>query len=127
MNPASIGRLGEDAAAAYLQKQGYTLVERNYHTRQGEIDIIAYDGGCLCFVEVKTRKNADFGLASEAVNFHKREKLIGAARHYLAYHTIDADIRFDIVEVYGRVRQSGFVAEKIRVMKNAFDATGMEE
>lgn len=126
MKTTVIGRLGEDAAAEYLQAQGYTMIERNYHTRQGEIDIIAMDGGCLCFVEVKTRKNAQYGLACEAVDMRKRAKLIGAAEQYLAYHSTEVDIRFDIVEVYGRVQQSGFAVDKVNLLKNAFDATKME-
>ena len=126
MKAATIGRLGEEAAVKYLQSLGYVIVTRNYHTRQGEIDIVANDGGCLCFVEVKTRKNTVFGLACEAVDMRKRAKLIGAAEHYLAYHSTEADVRFDIVEVYGKVCQDRFVVSGVNLIKNAFDASGME-
>lgn len=126
MKAVSIGRLGEDAAVAYLRQQGYEIAARNYRTRQGEIDIVAKEGGCLCFVEVKTRKNDRFGLACEAVDVRKQVRLIGAAEHYLAYHSTEAAVRFDIVEVYGQVRQSGFVVREIRLIRNAFDASGKE-
>ena len=62
-----VGQAGEDAAAALLADQGYTIVERNYRTRMGEIDLIAEEDGVLCFVEVKARRSARLGHPSEAV------------------------------------------------------------
>ena len=77
------GRDAEDAAAAYLQRQGLELLSRNYHCRYGEIDLIARDGSTLVFVEVRMRSSSRFGGAGESITFAKREKLMRAARHYL--------------------------------------------
>lgn len=115
----SIGERGEAVAASYMESLGYSILARNYHSRFGEIDIIARDGGDLVFVEVKCRKNADFGTASEAVDFRKRRKLVRTAFHYLSSEAVDeCDCRFDVVEVYavfGRL-------PRVELIKGAFSA-----
>lgn len=115
------GILGENAAIEYLSKHGYEILHRNYKTKISETDIIAKDGDVLCFIEVKTRKNKKFGYASDFVDYKKREKMILAARSYLASKRCENDVRFDVVEVYGTVMQSGFCVSEINVIKNAFD------
>ncbi len=80
---ADCGRIGETIAAGYLRLIGYRIIERNLRIGRNEIDIVAFDGDCLVFVEVKTRRNSRFGSAAEAVG---REKLLGmrsAAGRYL--------------------------------------------
>ena len=115
------GKLGEEAAARYLCEHGYEIVRRNYRTRVSETDIIAKDGDVLCFIEVKTRKNKSFGSGAEYVDYKKKEKMILAARSFLAYDRSGCDIRFDGVEVYGSGMPSGVCVNEINVIKNACD------
>src|SRR3990167_2286028 len=70
------GRIGEAFAAQYLGDEGYGIIEQNYRTRFGEIDIVAREGGELVFIEVKTRTGEQFGLPEEAVDQRKQRKLI---------------------------------------------------
>jgi putative endonuclease len=96
------GRIGEDMAHRYLRSQGCTVVARNYRTLSGagEIDLIAWDGGRLAFVEVKTRAAAEYGSPESAVDGQKRERLRIAARDYARRAEIDwRRTRFDIVSV----------------------------
>ena len=94
------GRLGEQLAADFLLGIGYTIIEKNYRVRGGEIDIIAFDGEILVFVEVKTRKNANFALAREYVTRKKQSHIIHAATLYVMRHKLDCRCRFDVIEVY---------------------------
>ena len=92
-------RTGQDAenqAAQFLAGQGMVLVARNYRCRGGEIDLICRDGKVLVFVEVRLRRNPDFGGAAASITASKRRRLILAARHYLLRHP-DRDCRFDCV------------------------------
>ncbi len=123
MTPKNIsGKIGEEYASKHLAQNGYKIICRNYKVRSSEIDIIASDGDCLCFIEVKTRKNKNFGMASEAVDFRKREKLILGARCFLSSKPPFTKFRFDVVEVYGNVCESGFLLQEINIIKNAFEA-----
>lgn len=94
------GRIGEAAAAEYLRKHGYEVVGMNYQTRFGEIDVIVRNRKYLCFVEVKLRKNADFGTAAEFVTKSKQRKLILAAESYLQLNPDRRQPRFDVMEIY---------------------------
>ena len=124
MNTKKIGDYGESYAARYLAKNGYRIVERNFKTKFCEIDIIAYDGDCLCFIEVKTRNRQDYGLACEAVDYWKRQKIIKGALYYTCVNEISSPVRFDVVEVY--ISSSHlFAPNKINIIKNAFDASGV--
>jgi len=99
---ADSGRTGEDLAHRYLRRRGCTIVARNYRTRSGsgEVDLIAWDGGILVFVEVKTRLRDDFGEPATAVDHDKRELLKRAARDYARRADVDFELsRFDIVSV----------------------------
>jgi putative endonuclease len=96
------GRLGEDLAHRYLRRRGCTIVARNYRTAggSGEIDIVAWQGETLVFVEVKTRSTVDFGEPERAVDAQKRERLLRAAREYLRRSEVGWDrARFDIVSI----------------------------
>lgn len=77
------GRLGEDAAVAILRRRGYTILERNVRCGRVELDVIARDGACLVFVEVKARWSDRYGAPEEAVTRSKRRNLVRAARAYL--------------------------------------------
>lgn len=95
-----LGRWGEAAAAEYLRKKGYRIVAAGYRTRLGEIDLIAENRRVLAFVEVKTRKNADFAQARDAVDRRKQGKIIQTAKLYLAGHETKKEVRLDVIEVY---------------------------
>ena len=98
-----LGKWGEDAAAAYLQQQGYTIIERNWKSGHRDLDIIAMDGHTLVFVEVKTRRNRLYTDPETAVDYQKIVNLQQAANHYVKYHHIDREIRFDVITVVGTV------------------------
>ncbi len=97
MKRQTLGKWGEEQAAAYLQGQGLRLVERNYRCPLGEIDIIARDGDCLVFCEVKTRSSSRYGLPQEAVAWSKQQKIIKVASWYLGDR--EADVRFDVIAI----------------------------
>jgi putative endonuclease len=96
------GRVGEDLAHRFLRAHGCTVVARNYRTLSGsgEIDLVAWDGRKLAFVEVKTRASREFGLPESAVDAEKRERVRQAARDYARRAEIPwRDTRFDIVSI----------------------------
>ena len=113
------GKLGEDAAKRHLENRGYRIIQANYRDKQGEADIIAYDGDVLVFVEVKTRKSTKCGTPGEAVNRAKQRRLTRIALSYIARHKVPSrQVRFDVVEVIikdGEVKQ-------VRLIKDAFGA-----
>jgi putative endonuclease len=95
-----MGAWGEDLALRYLIKHGYRLVERNYRTRRGEIDLILRNEGTLVFVEVKLRRGTGFGDPLEAVTPRKQATLRYLAERYLADREPDFDtVRFDVVGI----------------------------
>lgn len=95
-----LGRRGEEAAARFLERKGFEILERNWACHAGEADIIAQDEDTLVFVEVKTRSNADKGLPEEAVDKHKRERYERIAAAFLqTYETVDIAVRFDVVSI----------------------------
>lgn len=113
-NKRAIGKKKEELAEQYLKSQGYEILEKNFYSHAGEIDIIARDGAYLVFVEVKYRKSLSQGYASEAVNARKQQRIYRAASYYLYKNGYSADAtpcRFDVVSIQG---------EQITVIKNAF-------
>lgn len=115
----AFGRTGEDAAANYLDRCKFRIVERGFRLFRGEIDIIAYDGPTLVFLEVKTRRKEDFGLPEEAVNAAKQRQIRKVAEGYLMTKNLPESrtpCRFDVLSVIpDDIR--GF---QIRHIKNAF-------
>ena len=110
------GDIGENRAAEYLKGLGYEIMERNYRTELGEIDIIAAGEGYLIFVEVKTRLNENHGYGADAVNYRKRKKINEVASQYIKkYRLFNSAVRFDIVEVYTEDK-------RVEHIKNAFDS-----
>ena len=97
---SELGGWGETAAAAFLETGGYSIIERNYRSRFGEIDIIAQDGNYTAFVEVKLRKDQKFAMALEAVTRGKQAKIIAAAKMWLSENPDAPQPRFDIIEIY---------------------------
>ena len=97
---AELGRRGEDAAARFLDRRGYEIVERNWTCAAGEADIIARDGDSVVFVEVKTRSSCDYGMPAEAVDEAKRDRYERIAALFLqGFHVVDVPVRFDIVSI----------------------------
>lgn len=96
-----MGAWGEEQAAKYLAGQGYTVLERNFRSRFGEIDIIAKKDNTICFIEVKTRKKSSYIMPMEAVNYSKQRKIIASANAYLMrYYSEKNAFRFDVIEVF---------------------------
>ena len=119
MDPALEAWLGEEIAAAYLKKQGYSIRKRNYRCSLGEIDIIALDGDEVVFVEVKSRTSDYFGNPEAAVDARKQAKLSTIALNYInEHHLNDRNARFDVVAI----RFSDGI-NHIRLIRNAFDLT----
>lgn len=93
-----LGRRGEEAACAYLERIGYTVVERNWQIRSGEIDIIALDGATLVLCEVKTRRTTTKGTPEDAVSPTKQKRIVRLARAYLQHAGLeDVSVRFDVI------------------------------
>ncbi len=115
-----LGQIGEEAAVAFLKRQGYHILERNFRNSLGEIDIIAKDDDTVCFIEVKTRKNEAFGSPFESVTANKQRKIIHVALSYLkAKGREESNARFDVVAVF----LEGEGPERIEIIKNAFDVS----
>jgi len=92
------GRLGEDLALEHLRGQGLTLLERNYNSPWGEIDLVMSDAAVLVFVEVRLRAETRFASAAETIGPQKRRRLIRTAEHYLQRHR-PAPARFDVIAI----------------------------
>lgn len=110
------GDLYEQQALAYLKKQGLTLILANFHSRLGEIDLIMLDGQQLVFVEVKARRQNNFGSALEAVTAAKQQKIIRTAQFFLSRHPQyqNHHCRFDVIAITINA------TSEIQWLKNAF-------
>lgn len=113
------GRWGEEKAAEYLRSKRYGITGMNYACRFGEIDIIAEDRKYVVFVEVKLRRNADFGQAREFVTPAKQRRIIAAAQLWLAGNATEKQPRFDVVEIYTGETSCGNI--RINHIQNAFE------
>ncbi len=113
----SIGNKGEDLAVKFLKKKGYFIIERNFKTKLGEIDIIAKDKNTIVFVEVKTRTNDYFGYPFEAINEKKKNRLKNLALIFMKRYERELPIRFDVVSIF---YMSGG-NKKIQHIKDAFE------
>lgn len=94
------GAWGETVAAEYLRKKHYKIVANGYHSRYGEIDLIAQNRKYLIFVEVKLRKSAKFAQAREYVDIRKQDKIRITASIYLSQNPTALQPRFDVIEIY---------------------------
>jgi len=97
-----LGKLGEELAVEYLQKQGYTVLQTNWVFQKAEIDIIAQKGDVIAIVEVKTRSSLEFGLPQEFVKPKKIQLLVKAVNEYILQNDLDAAARFDIISIHKR-------------------------
>jgi putative endonuclease len=95
-----LGKRGETAAADYLSRHGYKILERNYRCKIGEIDIVAEKDGRLLFIEIKTRSSDHFGLPEESVHAVKQKKILRTAEWYLKDHdAMDKPVGFEVLAV----------------------------
>lgn len=118
-NKRKLGNLGEEIASKYLINKGYFIIQKNFRTKFGEIDIIARDGRYLVFIEVKLRKSLNLGYPREAVDYYKQQRIRNLANLYLAKKRIkDAFIRFDVIEVMMDENEN---VKSIYLIKNAFE------
>jgi len=113
MNKRKLGSRYEKWAASYLMHKGYQIIENNFRCRFGEIDIIAKDKTTLVFVEVKYRKNDNYGTALEAVSLKKQKNIRKVSEYYIISNklSMELDIRYDIVAILGN---------KVTLLENAF-------
>lgn len=116
MDRNTIGKESEQLALKYLEQHGLTLIDQNYHSRRGEIDLIMSEHDCLVFVEVRYRKSARFGSAIESVTQSKQAKIIHTAQHFIQrYNPVYASYRFDVVAI-----TPSSTRDEIIWLKNAF-------
>jgi putative endonuclease len=103
---------GEEQATKTLKDRGYRIIEKNFRSPFGELDIIAEEGGYLVFVEVKKRNTRTFGDPLEAINILKKKHIIKTAMFYMKTHNyVDRKVRFDVV---------GIDSKNIKIVKHAF-------
>ena len=111
------GRSGEQQAEAHLIKLGYQIIDRNARMPFGEIDLVAKEGGDIVFIEVKSRRNSNFGFPEEAVGSRKRAQLMRLATSYMVrFGANPPPFRFDVLTI----EQEGATAG-IRLVKNALE------
>lgn len=95
-----LGKLGEELAVEFLQKEGYEILETNWTFQKAEIDIIAKKENTLAIIEVKTRSSLDFGLPQDFVKPKKIQLLVKAVNEYVISNDLDIEVRFDIIAVH---------------------------
>jgi putative endonuclease len=116
-----LGQMGQEAAERFLKRKGLLLLERNFRTRRGEIDLIMRDQATVVFVEVKTRSSHAFGTPLAAVDPEKQRRLSVLALHYLQRQRLShIPARFDVVGVAFEQR------EEIQWIQNAFEAMALD-
>lgn len=108
-----IGSQAEEDALQFLLRNGLSLVERNYRCRFGEVDLIMLHDSELVFIEVRKRKNMDFGGAAQSVSLVKQSRLIRTARHFLMKYRKTPACRFDVIAMEG---------DRCQWLKNAIEA-----
>lgn len=120
MDRKELGERGERASAAFLEKRGMRIVEKNWHCSYGEVDLIAMDGDTLVFCEVKTRRTTSAGIPEEAITPAKQRRYLKLARVYCSRtHEEYENVRFDAVAIYAFSDSQAL----LRYVCNAFDAS----
>jgi len=111
----AVGRRAEDLAADLLRSNGAVVLDRNYRTPRGELDLVVREGEAIVFVEVRARRSSAFGSPAETVGPRKQERIRRAARAWLSAHALeDAPVRFDLVTF------TGARLEQVEVFRDAF-------
>lgn len=112
------GKLGETLALRYLKRSGYRIIEKNFKTKQGEIDIIGEDNGCISFIEVRSSDSDAFGKPEYSIDIRKQKRIAKAALMYIKQkHLEGSDCRFDVV----CIEDTNSPFPKINLIKNAFE------
>ncbi len=115
----NIAEMGESFAAGHLKAHGYKILAQNYRSGRGEIDIVAQDGDCIVFVEVKTRRSLKFGTPQAAVTTQKQRQISKVAMGYLhAHNRFEAPCRFDVIAIHLSPKLELLKLEQIQ---NAFE------
>ena len=114
------GRAAEKLAQRFLQQQGLRKITSNYHCRHGEIDLIMRDDTALVFVEVRYRSQTGHGHGFDSIDYHKQQRLLQAARHYLARHPrwLNRPCRFDVISIDGAMELSAVEWISNAIMEN---------
>lgn len=100
MNTRRFGIIGEKIAQDYLRKKGYEILETNFYTKRGEIDIIGKKDDCIVFIEVKTRTNLNYGTPAMSVTSGKKKHIKFVAKIFLSLNRLkEHEIRFDVIEI----------------------------
>ena len=124
-NARPLGRRGEDAAARFLRRRGYLILERSSRSKPGELDLVALDGQTIVFVEVKTRRQSETGHPAEAVTLDKQRRLTRLAVTWLKRHRLlEQPARFDVVAI---TWPDDGHRPTIEHFPNAFEAVGRWE
>ena len=106
-----LGKLGEELALEFLEKNGYTILETNWTFQKAEVDIIAQKDTVLAVIEVKTRSSIEFGLPQDFVKPKKIQLLVKAINEYVISNDLDLEVRFDIIAI--QKENKGFLIEHI--------------
>ena len=119
------GLWGEKLALLYLNDKGYSMVQRNFRSRFGEIDLIVKNKDFIVFVEVKVRKNSNFAFAREFVSYKKQKKIQATANLWLSSRPTQLQPRFDVIEIYtgnntGNNTDNSISKPEINHIENAF-------
>ena len=116
MTTKIIGKYGEDKAAEYLKENGYAIITRNWRTRSGEIDIIAYKNETIVFVEVKALPNGTMDMIQKELNHQKRERILKTSKRFMLNHRqySNSYVRYDVIVI----DMPGF--ESVYHIENAF-------
>ena len=116
MDTKLTGAYGEVIAARYLRDHGYTILDANYRTRLGEIDIVAANRKYIVFVEVKTRSEGSLIDAALAVDYQKQQRISATAQSYISANRVKLQPRFDVAEVY----VNGLEVKDFNYIENAY-------
>lgn len=126
MDKKTVGFLGEKFSQDILKEKGFEVIKTNYHSRYGEIDVIAKNKEFLLFVEVKTRAEGSLGSPAEAVNIKKQRKLIKTAVEYMSKNPTELQPRFDVIEIVVK-KSDDFSVKEYNHIENAFWAEDIYE
>ena len=101
MNTKLTGKNGEERAASYLESKGFSIIERNWRTKGGEIDIIAFKNDILVFVEVKTLPNGTLDMIQRELNNQKRQRILKTSKRFLLNHRqySNSYVRYDVIVI----------------------------
>ena len=116
-----LGKTGEEIGTQYLINNGYKLIIRNFRCRQGEVDIIAKDKDEIVFIEVKTRRNTNYGYPIDAVDKRKQKHILNASKYYVYKNKLEKrKIRFDVIEIYKKDKFY-FIVYKSKIVLQKMD------